>query len=135
MSRITSPSSGQAAIIHSYATSTSLPATQGQRWGYDTHSCHDDPPAPADTQPGVLALARRHGASNLRIYGSIAKGQEHNGSDLDLLVDLAADQTLLGLIRLRQELEDLLGCPVDVTEAETLHPLIRSEILAQAQLL
>jgi predicted nucleotidyltransferase len=52
----------------------------------------------------VLAVACRHGATNLRIYGSIAKGQEHNGSDLDLLVDLAADQTLLGLIRLRQEL-------------------------------
>lgn len=80
----------------------------------------------------VLAVARRHGASNLRIYGSIAKGQEHNGSDLDLLVDLAADQSLLGLIQLRQELEDLLGCPVDVTEAESLHPLIRNEILAQA---
>jgi predicted nucleotidyltransferase len=81
----------------------------------------------------VLAVARRHGASNLRIYGSIAKGQEHNGSDLDLLVDLTADQTLLGLIRLQQELEDLLGCPVDVTEAETLHPLIRSEILCHAR--
>jgi predicted nucleotidyltransferase len=83
-------------------------------------------------RPEVLAVARRHGATNLRIYGSIAKGQEHNGSDLDLLVDLAADQSLLGLIRLRQDLEDLLGCPVDVTEAETLHPLIRSEILNQA---
>jgi predicted nucleotidyltransferase len=85
-----------------------------------------------DLRLDVLAVARRHGASNLRIYGSIAKGQEHNGSDLDLLVDLAADQTLLGLIQLRQELEDLLGCPVDVTEAETLHPLIRSKILGQS---
>jgi predicted nucleotidyltransferase len=65
-------------------------------------------------RPEVLAVARRHGATNLRIYGSIAKGQEHNGSDLDLLVDLAADQSLLGLIRLRQDLEDLLGCPVGV---------------------
>jgi predicted nucleotidyltransferase len=85
-----------------------------------------------DLRLDVLALARRHGATNLRIYGSIAKGQEHNGSALDLLVDLAADQSLLGLIRLRQDLDDLLGCPVDVTEAETLHPLIRSEILNQA---
>jgi predicted nucleotidyltransferase len=85
-----------------------------------------------DLRLDVLALARRHGATNLRIYGSIAKGQEHNGSDLDLLVDLAADQSLLGLIHLRQDLEDLLGCPVDVTEAQTLHPLIRSEILNQA---
>lgn len=81
----------------------------------------------------VLAVAQRHGASNLRVYGSIAQGLEHNGSDLDLLVDLSPEQSLLGLIGLRQELEDLLGCPVDVSEAETLHPLIRAEALRQAQ--
>ena len=83
-------------------------------------------------RPQLLAVARRHGASNLRIYGSIATGHEHSGSDLDLLVDLPDDQSLLGLISLRQDLEDLLGCSVDVTEAETLHPLIRAQILEQA---
>jgi predicted nucleotidyltransferase len=83
-------------------------------------------------RPQLLAVATRHGASNLRIYGSIATGHEHSGSDLDLLVDLADDQSLLGLIGLRQDLEDLLGCSVDVTEAETLHPLIRAQILEQA---
>jgi predicted nucleotidyltransferase len=83
-------------------------------------------------RPQLLAVATRHGASNLRIYGSIATGHEHSASDLDLLVDLPDDQSLLGLISLRQELEDLLGCSVDVTEAETLHPLIRAQILEQA---
>ena len=83
-------------------------------------------------KPQVLEVARRYGASNLRIYGSIATGQEHPASDLDLLIDLPKGQSLLGLISLRQELEDLLGCPVDVTEAENLHPLIRSQILEQA---
>lgn len=81
----------------------------------------------------VLAVAQRHGASNLRVYGSIAKGTEHSGSDLDLLVDLSPEQSLLGLISLCQELEDLLGCPVDVSETASLHPLIRSEILQQAR--
>ena len=85
-----------------------------------------------ELRPQLLAVARRHGASNLRIYGSIATGHEHSGSDLDLLVDLPDDQSLLGLISLRQDLEDLLGCSVDVTEAETLHPLIRAQILEQA---
>ena len=85
-----------------------------------------------ELRPQLLAVARRHGASNLRIYGSIATGHEHSGSDLDLLVDLPDDQSLLGLISLRQGLEDLLGCSVDVTEAETLHPLIRAQILEQA---
>ena len=83
-------------------------------------------------KPQVLAVATRHGASNLRIYGSIATGREHPASDLDLLVDLPEDQSLLGMISLRQDLEDLLGCSVDVTEAETLHPLIRAQILEQA---
>ncbi len=81
----------------------------------------------------VFAVAQRHGASNLRVYGSIAKGNKHSGSDLDLLVDLSPDQSLLDLISLRQELEDLLGCSVDVSEAESLHLLIRSEILQQAR--
>ena len=85
-----------------------------------------------ELRPQLLAVARRHGASNLRIYGSIATGHEHSGSDLDLLVDLPDDQSLLGLVSLRQDLEDLLGCSVDVTEAETLHPLIRAQILEQA---
>lgn len=83
-------------------------------------------------KPQVLAVATRHGASNLRVYGSVATGHEHADSDLDLLVDLPEEQSLLGLISLRQDLEDLLGCAVDVTEAETLHPLIRAEILGQA---
>ena len=83
-------------------------------------------------KPQVLAVATRHGASNLRVYGSIATGHEHTDSDLDLLVDLPEEQSLLGVISLRQDLEDLLGCSVDVTEAETLHPLIRAEILEQA---
>jgi predicted nucleotidyltransferase len=86
-------------------------------------------------KPQVLAVATRHGASNLRVYGSIATGHEHADSDLDLLVDLPEEQSLLGLISLRQDLEDLLGCSVDVTEAETLHPLIRAEILEQALVL
>ena len=83
-------------------------------------------------KPQVLEVAKRYGALNLRIYGSIATGQEHPTSDLDLLIDLPKGQSLLDLISLRKELEDLLGCPVDMTEAENLHPLIRSQILEQA---
>ena len=70
-------------------------------------------------KPQVLEVARRYGASNLRIDGSIATGQEHSASDLDLLVDLPKGQSLLGLISLRQELEDFLGCPADVLKRRT----------------
>jgi predicted nucleotidyltransferase len=89
----------------------------------------------AALRPDVLDVARRHGASNLRVYGSIAKGLEHERSDLDLLVDLSPEHSLLGMISLRQDLEDLLGCSVDLTEASSLHPLIRDEILGQSLVL
>lgn len=83
-------------------------------------------------RPDVLAVAERHGATNLRVFGSIAMDREQSHSDLDLLVDLSPEQSLLGLISLRQDLEDLLGCSVDVTEEKSLHPLIRDDILEQA---
>jgi predicted nucleotidyltransferase len=67
-------------------------------------------------KPQVLAIASRHGASNLRIYGSISTGYEHAGSELDLLVDLPEEQSLLGLISLRQGLEDA----EDTAEAEAI---------------
>jgi uncharacterized protein len=80
----------------------------------------------------VLAVARRHGACNLRIYGSVARGQDRPGSDLDLLVDLEQGCSLLEVIALRQELEALLNCQVDLAEAHQLHPFIRDQIIAQA---
>ena len=83
-------------------------------------------------RPAVVEIAQRYGASNLRVFGSVALNQEHADSDLDLLVDLPASQSLLALVGIAQELEQLLGCPVDVAEPDSLHPLIRSEILQQA---
>lgn len=83
----------------------------------------------------MLAFANRHGATNLRVFGSIATGREHDRSDLDLLVELSPDHSLLELISLKQDLEELLGCSVDVTEETSLHPLIRNEILNQAVVL
>ena len=83
-------------------------------------------------RPAVMEVAQRYGASNLRVFGSVALNQEHEDSDLDLLVDLPASQSLLALVGIGQELEQLLGCPVDVAEPDSLHPLIRSEILQQA---
>jgi len=85
-----------------------------------------------DAREEVLAVAHRHGARNLRIYGSVARGQDRPGSDLDLLVDLERGCSLLEMIALRQELEALLNCQVDLAEAAQLHPLIRDQVIAQA---
>jgi len=60
-------------------------------------------------RPAVLEVAQRYGASNLRVFGSVALNQEHQDSDLDLLVNLPANQSLLALVGIAQELERLLG--------------------------
>jgi predicted nucleotidyltransferase len=85
-----------------------------------------------DRRDAILQIAARHGASNVRIFGSVARGQAREGSDLDLLVRLQEDRSLLDHIALMQDLEDLLGCRVEVVNDRALHRLIRDQILAEA---
>jgi predicted nucleotidyltransferase/DNA-binding XRE family transcriptional regulator len=73
----------------------------------------------------VLALADEHGARNVRVFGSVARGDEHGGSDVDLLVDLTPGRTLLDLVGLRLALQDLLHLEVDVTTLDMLKPSAR----------
>ena len=80
----------------------------------------------------IRRIVAERRARNPRGFGSVLHGVDREGSDLDLLVDLPASQSLLALVGIGQELEQLLGCPVDVAEPDSLHPLIRSEILQQA---
>ena len=62
----------------------------------------------------ILAVARKHGASNVRVFGSVARGEADAASDIDLLVDMAPGQSLLDLAAMKLDLERLLGRPVDV---------------------
>ncbi len=80
----------------------------------------------------ILSVALRHGASNVRVFGSAARGEAGPGSDLDLLVDLEPGRSLLDHVALIQDLEDLLGRKVDVVEAQALHWYIRDRVLAEA---
>ncbi|NES03633.1 MAG: DNA polymerase subunit beta [Okeania sp. SIO2F4] len=57
----------------------------------------------------ILNLAAQHGASNIRIFGSVARDEEREDSDIDFLVDMESDRSLLDRIGLIQDLEDLLG--------------------------
>lgn len=77
----------------------------------------------------ILALARRYGASNLRVFGSVARA-EADAHDVDILIDLEAGRSLLDLAGLHVELEDLLGCNVDVMER--VKPRLREEVEAEA---
>ena len=80
----------------------------------------------------ILDLAAEHGASNLRVFGSVARGDAKQASDIDFLVDMEQQRTLFDYVALIQDLEDLLGCKVDVAEPDSLHPLIRERIMQEA---
>lgn len=77
----------------------------------------------------IIAIAAKHGASNIRVFGSVARGEATNTSDLDLLIDLEPEQSLFNLIALKQELEEALGCQVDLAEPHSLHQLVRERVL------
>jgi predicted nucleotidyltransferase len=80
----------------------------------------------------ILHIAHQHGASDVRVFGSVSKNQATPSSDVDLLVHLDSDRTLLDQIALTQDLEALLNVSVDVVDDDAVHPLIRDDILAHA---
>jgi len=83
----------------------------------------------------ILAIASRNGALNVRVFGSIVRGDMDENSDLDLLVTMERKRSLLDRIALIQDLEDLLGCKVDVVNERALHPLVRDRVLAEGVML
>lgn len=81
----------------------------------------------------ILALAEKHGATNVRVFGSVARGDSTPDSDVDLLVDQDWSQlSSWGGMGLIVTLEDLLGCNVDVATVDELKPHIRERVLKEA---
>ena len=80
----------------------------------------------------ILKIAAQYGASNVRIFGSVARGEAKADSDIDFLMDIQAGRSLLNRIALIQDLEDLLDRKVDVAKPEILHECIREQILKEA---
>jgi predicted nucleotidyltransferase len=80
----------------------------------------------------ILAAAARHGASNVRIFGSVARGEAKPGSDVDVLVELEPGRSLWDLGGLLMDLQDLLGCRVDVATEKSLQWYIRDSVLREA---
>lgn len=79
----------------------------------------------------ILRLAETHGARNVRVFGSVVRGDNRDDSDVDLLVEFDKGRTLFDLARLKGALEDLLGVSVDVVTPGSLH-YIRDRVLAEA---
>jgi predicted nucleotidyltransferase len=85
-----------------------------------------------DRAEAIQRIARAYGVVRLRVFGSFARGEATEGSDLDFLVELEPGRSLLDLVGLKQELEALLGREVDVVEEGGLHPYLRDQILQEA---
>lgn len=83
-------------------------------------------------RPQVLALAHARGATDVRVFGSAARGTDRDDSDLDLLVTWPGERSLLDLVGLQLDLQDALGVRVDLATEHGLHPLLRQRILAEA---
>ena len=80
----------------------------------------------------ILRIAAQHGARNLRVFGSVARGDAGADSDLDLLVDMDPGRSLFDMGGLLMDLQDLLGCTVDIVSERGLRPRIRERVLSEA---
>ena len=80
----------------------------------------------------ILAIARKHGAFNVRVFGSVARGEADEESDIDLLVDLDADRSLFDLGALAVELNESMGRHVDVVTERGLRQRIRDRVVGEA---
>ena len=80
----------------------------------------------------IREVVAAHHASNARVFGSAALGEDTDGSDLDLLIDPSPDTTLLDIGAIRHELSTLLGVPVDVVTPMALPDTFRETVLAEA---
>jgi uncharacterized protein len=80
----------------------------------------------------ILDIAARYGAHNVRVFGSVARGEADADSDIDILVDLEPGRSLLDLGGLLMELRGLLGKPIDVVTEKGLRPRIRERALDEA---
>lgn len=81
----------------------------------------------------ILETARRHGARNVRIFGSVARGDDDERSDLDFLVEMEPGRSLLDHAGLLLDLEELLGCKVDVLSEKGIKTRMRERVLREAR--
>jgi predicted nucleotidyltransferase len=85
-----------------------------------------------DRRMDILQIAARHGARTVRIFGSVARGEAGPDSDVDVLVNLNPGRSLLDIVAIKQDLEDLLGRKVDVVTEAAISPYIREQVLKEA---
>lgn len=85
-----------------------------------------------DKREAILQIAARHGARNVRVFGSVARGESNEKSDIDFLVELEDGRDLFDLGALLMDLQDLLQCRVDTVTEPALPERIREKVLREA---
>ena len=81
----------------------------------------------------IQRISAKHGISRLRVFGSVARGEPTDQSDLDLLVDMAPSRDLVDLVSFIQEMQTVLHTRVDVVSEDGLSPFLRNKIIAEAK--
>jgi predicted nucleotidyltransferase len=81
----------------------------------------------------IREIARQHGAVRLRVFGSRARKAGSSTSDLDLLAEFEPGRSLLDLVALKQDLEEVTGCSVDVVTEDSLSPYLKGTVLREAR--
>ena len=83
-------------------------------------------------RPEILAITKKYGAGNVRLFGSVARGEADEASDIDLLVEMEPGRSLFDMGGMLMELESLLGCKVDLVTERGLKNRIRERVLKEA---
>lgn len=79
----------------------------------------------------IIKIAKNYGALKVSLFGSYARGDAQESSDIDVLVELESGRSLFDLIQLERELKETLGLEVDVFTPNSLHPRIRNRIMKE----
>jgi predicted nucleotidyltransferase len=111
-----------------------LPAvlTTGRSVAYSKHATMTIEEVRSRFRDQIVAAAGKRGAHNIRVFGSVARGDQQHGSDIDFLVDFEPGRSLLDLTGLWLDLEAVLGCKVDVVSSRGLKPRLASEVMRDA---
>jgi predicted nucleotidyltransferase len=80
----------------------------------------------------ILEIARRHGAYNVRVFGSVARGEANEDSDVDILVEIERGRTLIDLVALDEELELIFDRKVQVVTDDGISPYLKDSIISEA---
>jgi predicted nucleotidyltransferase len=80
----------------------------------------------------ILEIAKRHRAYNVRVFGSVARGEADENSDVDILVQIERGRTLIDLVALNEELELVFDRKVQVVTDEGISPYLKDSIVAEA---